>query len=115
MILPEPNATLTKVQAGGFSEDYDRPAGADPTTKFSGSEGVYLRERTESTDTPAGQDVVMTRSVVARSELAVEWAQGDTLTLTYRSATVTEKVKIVERHQLGDSLPGTVRLILEDQ
>lgn len=111
-MLPHSNATLTKVAGGGTSEDYDAPAGAD-TQKWAGRVGVYVQERTERVTVQAGSDVIVGRVAVVPAGLPVTFEQGDTLTLDFRGATVTETVRAIATRAMPGVL-GTTRLVLED-
>jgi hypothetical protein len=114
MLLPMANATLTAVAAAGESDDFDHAGGAGPA-KWTGAEGVYFHERTERITTGSDSSVVVTRSVVASSDLEVDWGEGDHLTFTLVETGDEHDavVRAVQRTAFPGA-PGVVRLTLED-
>lgn len=105
-----PNARLTVVAGAGASEDYGRDSSVG-ASKWTGDEGIYLREKAERADGPTGTSLVVTRLVVAPADLGIDFASGDALTLTRDGDTVTETVRGVASD--GRSV-GVVKLILDD-
>lgn len=114
MLLPMANATLTAVAAAGESDDFDHVGGAG-ASKWTGAVGVYFHERTERITTGSDSSVVVTRSVVASSDLDVDWAEGDhlALTLNFSGDEQAAVVRAVQRTAFPGA-PGIVRLTLED-
>jgi hypothetical protein len=112
MELPMANATLTKVEGGGFAEDYDRAKGGDDP-KWTGSEGVYFNEASERVSSGESTEIVIGRSVVVSSDLAVDWKQGDTLTLTRGEEEIVADVRRIKKTEYPGA-PGVVRLHLDD-
>lgn len=106
------NATLTRVQGPGFSDDYDDAAttGAD---KWTGTEEVFYRTSAERIDAGGSSDVIVGRSLVVSDELDVDFAIGDTLSWTYRDVPQTAKVRRVAP-TTAPGLAGVVRLVIED-
>ena len=110
--LPLTNATLTAVAGPGFTEDYDDPATAG-SSKWSGSEDVTFSEITERVQIGGESNTIVRRSLIVDSELAVSWAIGDVLTVTYDGAARTVTVRRVGK-TLATGLDGVVRLVLDD-
>jgi hypothetical protein len=113
MGLPVSNATLTRVQGGGGSEDYDTgpTGGAD---KWAGATGVYVNDRTNRVTSAERSSVIVSRTVVVAAELRVDWQVGDTLSFTWRRIAEQGSVRAIEISAVP-GLPGTVRLTLEDR
>jgi hypothetical protein len=109
---PLTNATLTQVNAAGFSPDYDEPA-TGGSVKWAGSQPVFWSEISERVSTGDGSDVLVHRSVLVPLELAVTWTQGDIVTVGRNSATLTGKVRRVRTTDAA-GIGGMVRLELED-
>lgn len=109
------NATLTGIADGGFSEDYDQPAGST-TAKWTGSLPVYYSERTErlaatstgtSTQSAVATDVIVSRSVtIFQPPLTIE--QGDIVTIDLDGEIISGSVRAVARRAI------TVVVQLED-
>lgn len=116
------NATLTKVETAGFTDDYNLVATAG-AIKWTGTESVYWSEVTEHVNTGDGgrrgrdqqqrvADIVVSRSVVVDSSLAVTFAIGDILTLTVDAVVQTGVVdRVVITKATG--LSGVTRLVLK--
>jgi hypothetical protein len=112
--LPQTNAALTAVAAPAASEDYDAPATTAPA-KWTGSEPVYFSERRARVEQGETTSNVVTRAVIVDADLAVDWQEGDTLTITQGASTVMGAVRTIERREVPQVSYGTVRLTLEDQ
>lgn len=113
-MLPQTNATLTAVTGAGGSEDYDTAA-TTGAVKWEGRATAYFSERRARVEDGDSTSIVVTRSLVVAASLPVEWAQGDTLTFTYRGTATSGQVRAIERHEVPGVALATVRLTLEDQ
>lgn len=107
------NATLSAVTTAGQLPDYDRDATAG-TSKFSGSERVFLTKASERDSMAGGSDVILHRQLLVDPEIGVVWAEGDVVTFTPDgSATETAIVRRFGTSGTIDS--GTVtRLTFEE-
>jgi hypothetical protein len=117
--VPHFNAELLLVNAVGGYADYDVPA-SHGSAKWAGNgsgAGVYLRERRERRTEGGNSNVVIGRTLVVPTDVGIEWAEGDTVTLELRDGgqLTPPAVRLVERLEPPPGLPGTVRLTLEDE
>lgn len=112
MTLPQTNCDLTAVRGAGGTEDFDRTAGAGPV-KWTGRARAYLRQREERVTQGNTSSVVITRALIVPGELAVDWAEGDQLTLVTSGSEDAATVRGVERFR-HPTAPSETRLVLED-
>lgn len=107
------NAILSRVQAAGFTDDYDQVAtvGAD---KWTGSERIYFQQETERVPRAGESDVIVGRSLVVSADVPVTFQIGDVATVTPDDdAEVALTVRRVAR-TVAPGLAGVVRLAVED-
>lgn len=116
-MLPQTNATVSRVAGSSAGEAFDGPAGPGPE-KWAGAADAYLRERRDRTTGPGGQARTLDRLLIlANDDPAIVWASGDTVEFTYRGEAQSAVVRLVDRHDVDDSdIPPefqTTRLTLE--
>lgn len=106
--VPPVNATLTKVQAPGFTDDYGGEAELGPI-KWEGQAPAYVTERVLiETSQGAVDQLRVTQAVVPSYVPAPSW--GDQLTYSKNGEISTRKVKNIEER----SDYGFVRIYFED-
>jgi hypothetical protein len=112
MRLPFRNATVTAVNAHGLMDDWDDTATIG-SVAWSGVCDAYLTDTRQNEYTDGRSTTVVTRSVVVPKSLPV--SVGDTLTIGWRSQTLTAKVQAVLRREPppGAGLAGTTLLEIE--
>lgn len=117
------NATLTKVETAGFTSDYNEVATIG-ATKWTGTEEVFWSEITEHVNTGDGgrrgrdqqqrvADILVRRFLVVDAALAVTFAIGDIVSVTFNSIAetgVVDRVTITK----ATGLAGVVRLELRN-
>lgn len=116
-MLPQTNATVTRVAGSSAGESFDGPAAAGPE-KWAGDAGAYLRERRDRSTGPGGQARTLDRLlIVETADPVVDWRSGDTVEFTYRGEAQSATVRLVDRHDIDDpDIPPelqTTRLTLE--
>lgn len=100
---PLVNATLTKIEGGGTSDDWDQPAGAD-TTRWTGTANAYLDEKIlTEVNGNALDEIKQTRLVVPLDigDLAV---RGDTVTYTQGANTFVRTVRDIQHFRTAITL-----------
>jgi hypothetical protein len=79
-MLPQSNASLLAVYRGGFSEDYDRPAGST-TPIWQGNIDAYSQRRIVSNFNASGElQRVLEVTLIISGDLPITLEPGDTLT-----------------------------------
>jgi hypothetical protein len=106
------NATLTAVNAAGFTADADLPA-TTGTQKFTGTQAAFFSQTTERVTVGSGSDVIVRRSLIVDADVNIAFAVGDRVAFTYLDAPSTAVVRRVAR-TTAPGLPGVTRLTLED-
>lgn len=107
------NATLTLVTGVGSSADYDRDPVAGPT-KFSGEERVFWKEDAARVTNGSSSDILIERSMLVNPDIAVTWAQGDTVTVS-RDEEGVRSARVMKFTTSGTHETGRVtRVIFED-
>lgn len=113
-MLPQTNATLTRVRGSGSGESYDDSDSAPGAEKWAGQAEAYFRERRDRLFTGGGAEdrVLLAELIVATDDPAVDWRSGDYVDVDVAG---TRRVKLVERRQLDGIPPDvqTTRLTLE--
>lgn len=81
-MLPQSNATLLSLSRGGFTEDYDRPAG-NVAPAWQGQEDAYVQRQIVSSFDSAGElKRVMRVTLFLSGDFPVPLQSGDTLVYT---------------------------------
>jgi hypothetical protein len=117
--VPNPNAELLLVNAVGGYADYDVPAsyGAAKWAGNGSGAGVFYQEKRERRYVNGNSNVIIGRILHVPEDLAIDWENGDTITLELRSGAqlTPPAVKLVERNEAPPGVAGTLRLTLEDE
>ena len=103
--VPLVNATLTRLEGQGASEDNGLPAGPRAEL-WAGSEGAYAREELLTVARDGREDQIDATRLVIPAALARLVARGDFATYTRASRTHTREVRDIERFEAF----GTARL-----
>jgi hypothetical protein len=127
-MLPQSNAVLTKVEraggtlAGGWSEDWDRPATDPEADPGGGGEDVlvggadaYYRERRERVPAAEGSDrnIIVRRSLTVDGDLPIDVREEDVVTFTFNGDEKTGTVLAVEESDYAP-VRSTRRITLVD-
>ena len=110
-MIPQVNATVTKVTGGAASEDWDTPAGVGATV-WTGSADAYYSEKRERV-TGQQADLVLRRSLIVDTDFRV-WSEGEIVTFETEQGAQTGKVKVIEARALSGNPLSTTRLTLAD-
>lgn len=129
MTLPQRNATLLQVNAGGDAIDWDSPDGQG-ATKFKGSVPAYYNEKRGVAVGPLqgaeiGRDLVTRRQLIVEAgRPGIDFEEGDAIKFTIdrrregrvKRVEVTGIVDLTEERDMpGQSVLGTVRLTLRKE
>jgi hypothetical protein len=115
-MLPQRNATLTKVQGAGSGESYDGPSAGDPKWEAAADQrpNAYYRERRDRKLSGAGANRVLDRIVIVEAgRPEVDWKSGDVISVETAKGAITGTVKLIEAPKIP-GVAGTVRLTLEE-
>lgn len=109
-MIPQANATLTEVERGGTSEDYDAPSGADSNV-WQGISRCYVGVR--SATVTEGNVLNRTKVTYALIDgaLGIAFETGDSLTIDG----IVHKVREVRDRQIDVLAAQPIRLDLEDE
>jgi plastocyanin len=112
--LVQSNATLTRVNAQGFSADADEAA-TTGSVKWQGSTRAYVTEETIRSVEGQRADVLVVTSVIIPANVtpSVSIETGDTVTFTYAGASHTRTVRN-HRAALLPGMPSTVKIHFQD-
>lgn len=111
-MLPQTNATLTKVESAADSDEWESSAAGDE--KWSGEERCYLQEESERLASGGASDLLVHRSLIVDPDLDVEWSVGDTVSFRRFAEEESGQVKAVELRQVPGISLDSVKLVLED-
>lgn len=113
-MLPQANAKLLEVAAGGASEDWNTPAGAG-TPEWAGEADAYYREKRERVAEIGNSDTILRRILIVETSIR-NWSEGEIVTFQTEAdaGPTTGKVQMIERSSLqGVGNKATTRLTLE--
>lgn len=110
-MIPQVNATVTKVTGGAVSEDWDTAAGTGPTV-WTGSADAYYQEKRERV-TGDRADLILRRNLIVDTGFRV-WTEGEVVTFSTELGEQTGRVKVIEARALSGNPLATTRLTLED-
>lgn len=108
--LPHANARLTAVTRKGYSEDWD-DAGTSGSSRWTGISDAYISDDQRNTYDSGRASKVISRSVIVPSGISVE--VGDTLTISYKGATISPAVKGILQQEPPPGIEGTTVLEVE--
>lgn len=117
--LPETNATLVSISSPGTRKTYGHPAGSDPSPKWHGVAGAYVKERVmTATNTPSGMTRTKVTDLIIPGNLrpSFDLASGDHVTYkirdkrTQRVSTFTREIADFVAPQAPPGIPTTVKI-----
>lgn len=97
-----PNATLSRVAGGGFSEDYGTVEGSD-TDRWTGSAAVRVHEKVEVVVLGDRADEVKSTQIVLPRTVGDLVQVGDALTYEWRGVTYTRKARDLRGNDISDT------------
>lgn len=113
-MLPQSNACLRAIAAGGTSEDWDAPAGAD-NQKWGGSAAAYYLEKRERVSVNGDTTLILRRTLLVETSLSLPFEEGDDVSFTFDGTDRIAKVRMIERSELaGVGSVVTTRLTMEE-
>jgi hypothetical protein len=101
VLPPLVNATLTKIEGGGFVDDYRDGEGAD-TTKWTGESGCYVEEKVglqrglDANRTTRGREDIVHATKVMLDGRLPEPVTGDHITFEWNGGSARREVWDVE-------------------
>lgn len=105
MRLPHSNATVTAISAKAFSADWD-DGGTVSGAYWTGRADAYLTDERHNDYLNGSSTLVVTRSLIVPSELAVN--VEDTLTVLWGGQTITATVRGILRQNPPPGIPAAV-------
>jgi hypothetical protein len=120
--LPQKNATLIKVNAGGSTVDWDSPDGAGEEKWAGRADGFYTERRERNAGPGAGtsgpaETFYLRRQLIvdARKTRALTFDDRDIVTFLHRGEERQGLVIISEEFDIPNTLvPGEIRLTLQE-